>query len=154
MQVTTTWKGKRHFESVGDSGMTVNIDARREDGGEGQGNRPMELVLMGLTGCTGIDVAMILERMRVPVESLHIEAKGERRDEHPKAFTEIHLTYHITGNAPVDKVWRAISLSQDKYCSASASLSAEIIPHLVLNGETMPPGTTAASSTNDESTTL
>lgn len=138
MHVTTTWTGKRHFESVGDSGIAVNIDARQEDGGEGQGNRPMELVLMGLTGCTGIDVSLILERMRIPVESLRIEATGERREEHPKAFTQIHLTYHITGNAPVDKVWRAISLSQDKYCSASASLSAEIIPHLVLNGESMP----------------
>lgn len=135
MQVTTTWQGKRHFESIGISGVTVSMDARAEDGGEGQGNRPMELLLMGLTGCTGIDVSMILERMRQPVETLEITADGVRREDHPKAFTDITLTYHVTGNVSADKVWRAIRLSEEKYCSATASLTAQVTPRLVLNGE-------------------
>jgi putative redox protein len=138
MKVNTMWTGKRHFESIGISGTTVNIDARQEDGGEGRGNRPMELLLMGLTGCTGIDIAMILERMRQPLDSLEIEAEGIRKEDHPKAFTEIHLTYRMNGQITPDKAWRSIHLSEDKYCSASASLSARITPHLVLNGKEIP----------------
>jgi putative redox protein len=94
---------------------------------------------MGLVGCTGIDVAMILERMRQPLDRLDIEAVGQRREEYPQAFTEIHLTYHVDGEIPPAKVWRAIRLSEEKYCSASASLNARIVPHLVLNGEEIPP---------------
>lgn len=134
MKVTGNWKGKRHFEAQGPSGHMVSMDAKPEAGGEDKGNRPMELVLMGLIGCTGIDVTMILERMREPLEDLQIEADGTRSEEHPQKFTEIHLTYHLTGEVSVQKAWRAIHLSEEKYCSASASLNATIVPHLVLNG--------------------
>lgn len=139
MKVTTKWLGKRHFQADGPSGNTIYMDARRDDGGTGQGNRPMELFLMGVVGCTGIDIAMILERMRLPLENLEIQASGERRDEHPKAFTTIHLTYHIQGEVPPAKAWRAIHLSEEKYCSAIGSIHAQIIPHLVLNGTDVPP---------------
>ncbi|MCL6515484.1 OsmC family protein [Alicyclobacillus sp.] len=138
MRVTTTWHGKRHFSATGASGHTVSIDAKPDAGGEDKGARPMELLLMGLTGCTGIDVTMILERMRQPLEALDIEAVGTRREEYPQAFTEIHLTYRITGDVQPAKAWRAIHLSEEKYCSASASLSARIVPHLVLNGAPVP----------------
>jgi putative redox protein len=138
MKVTATWQGGRHFEAVGQTGYKVQMDAGPADGGNNRGNRPMELILMGLVGCTGIDVAMILERMREPLESLDIEASGTRREEHPRAFTEIHLTYRMTGNISPQKAWRAIHLSEEKYCSASASLNATIVPHLVLNGEVFP----------------
>lgn len=138
MNVRTEWKGKRHFTSAGPSGHVVSMDAKQEAGGEDQGNRPMELLLMGLTGCTGIDVTMILERMRQPLRSLHIEARGERREEYPQAFTEIHLNYVMTGDVQPAKAWRAITLSEEKYCSASASLNARIVPHLTLNGEPVP----------------
>lgn len=138
MNITTTWNGKRHFLSVGPSGHQVSMDAKEEAGGEDKGNRPMELLLMGLTGCTGIDIAMILERMREPLESMEIQAEGHRRDTHPEGFDEIHLTYHLTGDLQPAKAWRAIHLSEEKYCSASASLSATIVPHLVLNGTEVP----------------
>ncbi|MBX5437044.1 MAG: OsmC family protein [Alicyclobacillaceae bacterium] len=138
MQVTADWLGKRHFQVVGPSGHEVHIDAREEDGGEGQGNRPMELLLMGLAGCTGIDVTLILERMRQPLERLQIEATGTRREEYPQAFTEIHLTYRMEGDVQPERAWRAIHLSETKYCSASASLRATIVPHLVLNGKEVP----------------
>ncbi|MCF8565270.1 OsmC family protein [Alicyclobacillus tolerans] len=134
MKVTTNWTGKRHFTSKGPSGFEVSIDAAESAGGENSGNRPMELLLMGLTGCTGIDIAMILERMRQPLEGLDIEASGTRREDYPQAFTEIHLTYKMTGEVQPAKAWRAIVLSEQKYCSASASLRAKIVPHLILNG--------------------
>lgn len=138
MHVTANWQGKRAFIATGPSGHAVPLDASPDVGGEGNGVRPMELILMGLIGCTGIDISLILERMRQPLESLHIDADGTRREEYPQKFTEIHVTYHVTGDLPADKVWRAIHLSEEKYCSASASLNADIIPHLVLNGEDCP----------------
>lgn len=134
MLVKGSWQGKRHFQAEGPSGHPIQMDARVEDGGEDQGNRPMELLLMGLIGCTGIDISMILERMRQPLESLDIEALGTRRETYPQAFTDIHLTYKINGNITAEKAWRAIHLSEEKYCSATASLSANVIPRLVLNG--------------------
>lgn len=138
MKVHTSWQGKRHFLSTGPSGFEVSIDAAETAGGEDKGNRPMELLLMGLTGCTGIDIAMILERMRQSLESLDIEAVGTRREEYPQAFTEIHLFYRMTGEVQAAKAWRAVQLSENKYCSASASLNARIVPHLILNGEELP----------------
>ena len=147
MNVKTAWQGKRHFLSLGPSGHQVSMDAKEEAGGEDKGNRPMELLLMGLTGCTGIDIAMILERMRLPMTSLNIEAKGTRKEDHPQAFTEIELTYYIDGEIPAAKAWRAVHLSEDKYCSASASLNAVIKPRLILNGEEVPD---AADGHDDE----
>jgi len=139
MKVVGKWLGQRHFQADGPSGNTIYMDAKKEDGGTGQGNRPMELLLMGVVGCTGIDIAMIMEKMRVPLQSLEIEAVGERREEYPQAFTRIHLTYYMTGDVPPAKAWRAIRLSEQKYCSAIGSLKAEVIPHLVLNGAEVPP---------------
>lgn len=138
MKVTSKWLGQRHFQADGPSGNTIYMDARREDGGTGQGNRPMELMLMGIVGCTGIDIAMILERMRLSLEELEIDASANRREEHPKAFTEIHLTYRIRGDIPAAKAWRAIHLSEEKYCSAIGSIHAKVVPHLVLNGTEVP----------------
>ncbi len=138
MKIEAKWLGKRRFEANGPSGKSVHMDAKADDGGTGDGNRPMELLLMGLAGCTGIDITMIMERMRQPLESLDITAQGHRRESFPKAFTEIHLTYTMVGSISPDKAWRAINLSEQKYCSASASLSAKIVPHLVLNGSEVP----------------
>ncbi|MDI9260158.1 OsmC family protein [Alicyclobacillus sendaiensis] len=139
MKVVGKWLGQRHFQADGPSGNTIYMDAKKEDGGTGQGNRPMELLLMGVVGCTGIDIAMIMEKMRVPLQGLEIEAVGERREAYPQAFTRIHLTYRMTGDVPPAKAWRAIRLSEQKYCSAIGSLKAEVIPHLVLNGQEVPP---------------
>ncbi|SIS78678.1 OsmC family protein [Alicyclobacillus vulcanalis] len=139
MKVVGKWLGQRHFQADGPSGNTIYMDAKKEDGGTGQGNRPMELLLMGVVGCTGIDIAMIMEKMRVPLQSLEIEAVGERREAYPQAFTRIHLTYHMAGDVPPAKAWRAIRLSEQKYCSAIGSLKAEVVPHLVLNGTEVPP---------------
>jgi putative redox protein len=135
MKVRASWLGKRRFEANGPSEKSVYMDAKAEDGGTGEGNRPMELLLMGLVGCTGIDITLIMERMRQPLEALEILAEGHRREAYPQAYTEIHLTYSLSGQISPEKAWRAIHLSEEKYCSASASLSAEIVPTLILNGQ-------------------
>ncbi|MCL6631533.1 MAG: OsmC family protein [Alicyclobacillus herbarius] len=145
VRVTANWLGGRHFAAVGPSNFRIDMDAAADVGGQGLGVRPMELLLMGLIGCTGIDVTMILERMRQSVTALHIEAQGVRRAEYPQKFTDIHLYYHLQGEVSPTKAWRAIHLSEEKYCSASASLNANIIPHLILNGTEVPDSGTPAS---------
>lgn len=136
MQVTVNWQGKRRFEAVGESNHPVTIDAKPEAGGENKGPRPMELLLMGLGGCTGIDITMILEKMRLTIDDFRMEINGLRREEYPQKYTEIHIKYILQGaHLTRDKVERAIRLSEEKYCSASASLNAKIISTYVLNGE-------------------
>lgn len=98
-------------------------DASKEIGGENLGPRPKKLLLAGLIGCTGIDVVSILKKMKVELESFNLEAKAESSEEHPKIYTEIHLTYRFKGkNLPIDKLEKAVSLSQEKYCGVSAML--------------------------------
>lgn len=140
MNMDIVWKGKMAFEAEGpSSGHKVVIDAAAEVGGENQGPRPMELLMMGLGGCTGIDIISILDKMRLELTSFHMEINGDRATEHPKRFTEIHMRYILEGpNLPKDKVERAVRLSQDKYCSASASLNANITASFVINGAEYP----------------
>ncbi|ASJ02655.1 osmotically inducible protein OsmC [Thermococcus profundus] len=87
--------------------------------GEG-GISPMKLLLLSVAGCTAYDVVMILQKMREPIEGLEVEISGERREEHPRIYKKVHLHYRVYGNVKEEKVKRAIELSQDKYCSASA----------------------------------
>jgi putative redox protein len=124
--VTTTWKSKMSFEADPD-GHAVVMDASSEFGGEGKGPRPKQMLLAALGGCTGMDVASLLEKMRVPHEGFSITAKAESRTEHPKVFTSIHLTYSFKGkNLPEDKVKKAVDLSQERYCSVSAMLKEAV----------------------------
>ncbi len=89
--------------------------------GEG-GISPMKLLLLSVAGCTAYDVVMILRKMREPIEGLEVEISGTRREEHPRIYTEVHIHYRIYGNVREKKARRAIELSQDKYCSASAHM--------------------------------
>ena len=135
MRAKVSWQDKRRFTAVADSGHSVTVDAKPDVGGENRGPRPMELLLMGLGGCTGIDMTMILEKMRIPYQRIDITLDGERASAPPEKFTEITLTYEVEApDAPVDKVLRAVKLSQEKYCSASHSLNAKLHAVLVLNG--------------------
>lgn len=89
-------------------------------GGDG-GISPMRLLLMSVAGCTAYDVVMILQKMREPIENLEVEISGgERREEHPRIYRKVHIHYRIYGDVNEEKARRAIELSQDKYCSASA----------------------------------
>ncbi len=136
MQTRVLWQDKRRFVAKGDSGHEVTIDAKAEVGGENKGPRPMELLLMGLGGCTGIDILMILDKMRIAYTRVDVLLDAVRAPEPPERFTEITLTYEIdASDAPADKVMRAVTLSQEKYCSAAHSLNAKLSAVLVLNGQ-------------------
>ncbi|MCY0898159.1 MAG: OsmC family protein [Firmicutes bacterium] len=132
------YQGKMAFEGISGSGHRVLMDGAPEVGGENRGIRPMETMLVGLGGCTGMDVVSILEKMRVPLTSFEMGIVGHRVDTHPKIYDHITIRYEFqTDVAHTDKVIRAVSLSQEKYCSVSAMLakSAKIDAEIVINGE-------------------
>jgi len=106
-----------------DSGHGVILDGAPEIGGRNMGVRPMEMVLMGLGGCTAIDVMLILKKQRQPVADCWIELSAERSESVPKVFTAIHITYFVKGEGLDPKqVERAVHLSANKYCSVSQML--------------------------------
>lgn len=134
MKVTTTWQGKRVFNSVGPSGYSVGMDATPAYGGDGKGATPMELLLAGLAGCIGIDVTMILDQFLGSIRSIEIEADGARKEEKPTGFTSIELTFKVEGDIPDYRIWKAIEMGSKKYCAVSDSLKADINYKLILNG--------------------
>lgn len=105
------------------SGHSVVMDGSPESGGRNAGFRPMEMLLVGLAGCTAFDVVLILRRGREHVADCIVEVSAERAAEDPKVFTKIHLDYRVKGkNLNEAKVKRAVELSKEKYCSASIML--------------------------------
>jgi putative redox protein len=112
------------FVAKSDSNHWLAMDGPPEFGGAAAASRPLELLLIGLAGCTGMDVVSILTKKRAPLEAFRLEAEATRAAEHPKVFTDIKLTYFLRGEGLKDKdVAEAIRLSRQKYCSASAMLS-------------------------------
>lgn len=122
MKVRTQWMGKMQFRAENEEGNALIMDAFPAHGGEGKGPTPKQMILAGLAGCTAMDVISILQKMRAPPESLHVEASGELTEEHPKVFKSLHLRYVVKGNVPRDKMERAVDLSQNQYCGVSAML--------------------------------
>lgn len=112
------------FTGTAGSGHTLTMDADANSGGNNAGFRPMELLLVGFGGCSGMDVISILKKKRQPVSGLEINVKGEKTDSYPKIYKTIHIEYVVKGNG-VEKnaVERAISLSLEKYCSVGATLA-------------------------------
>jgi putative redox protein len=111
------------FEAQADSGPTIVMDGAPEHGGRNRGPRPMELVLMGMGGCTAFDVVHILRRQRQDVTDCRAELEAERAATDPKVFTRIHVHFVVTGRKLRDaQVCRAVELSAEKYCSASIML--------------------------------
>jgi len=127
-----------HFEAIGASGTINHIDANVDIGGHNLGSRPMELLLMGLGGCTAIDVILILKKQRQVVEDLRISVDGERvkvEGTEMSPFRKITIHFAFKGQLDQVKVERAIQLSMEKYCSATAQFSptAEITHTLAIN---------------------
>lgn len=115
-------KGMR-FSGRAQSGFDVVMDADGSVGGDNTGPRPMELILIGLCGCTAMDVISILRKKRQTVSNLEVRAHAGRADTHPKVFTDIHLEYMVRGeNVDPLAVERAIQLSAERYCPAQAML--------------------------------
>jgi len=122
MKAKVTLIDKLQFSAVSDSNHAIILDVGKEMSYD-QGCRPKELVLMGLIGCTGMDVASLLRKMRVPFKDITISADAEISTEHPKIFTKIHIIYTIIGdNIDESKVEKAITLSQERYCGVTAML--------------------------------
>ena len=124
MKGTVTLQEGSTFEGVAGSGHRVTMDVAPEVGGRNLGLRPMEMVLLGLGGCTAIDVLHMLRKGRQPITDMRVELDAERANDVPKVFTRIHLHFVFTG-AGLDphKIERAMNLSASKYCSASMMLN-------------------------------
>jgi putative redox protein len=118
--VTTSWLDKMAFESE-INGHKIVIDADSSVGGEDRGPRPKPLMLASLGGCTAMDVISILKKMRVEVDDFKVHVEGELTDEHPKQFSKMHVVYEFKGkNLPMDKLEKAVNLSEERYCGVSA----------------------------------
>jgi putative redox protein len=113
------------FRGAAESGIEVIMDASPKAGGRNAGPRPMELVLLALAGCMAMDVISILRKKREPVEGYEVRASAQRREEHPRVFTEIHLEHVVTGDVKEESLARAIELSDTKYCSVRGMLRPE-----------------------------
>lgn len=129
MKAEVKWLGGRAFEGVADSGHSVIMDSSPDFGGQDKGIRPMEMLMVGMGGCTSIDVMNILEKARQDVTACVAEITAERAETEPKVFVKMHVHFKVTGRSlDAKRVERAIELSAEKYCSASIMLgkTAEI----------------------------
>lgn len=126
MKAKVVWQsGLRFLGIAGDR--AIIIDTSKELGGYETGPAPMELLLMSLGACTGMDVISILKKMKVSVDGFEIEVIGNKREEHPKYFTRVTLVYRFLGtDLPIDKIKHAVELSHDKYCSVTSCLQEKV----------------------------
>lgn len=127
MKARIKWVENVAFMASADSGHAVVIDGPPDGGGKNLGVRPMEMMLMGMGGCTAYDVMTILGKSRQEVTNCEVELNAERADQIPSVFTTIHVHFIVTGKNLSEKVVeRAIHLSAEKYCSASIMLSKTV----------------------------
>lgn len=120
MKATVHWTGNASFKAVSGTGHTVQMDGPADHGGEDLGPRPMEMLLMGMGGCASFDVMSMLKKSRQDVVACVAELSAERADAVPAVFTKIHLEFIVSGHGLKEsQVKRAVSLSAEKYCSAS-----------------------------------
>jgi putative redox protein len=112
-----------NMEAVDEGGHKVLMDSSVENGGNNNGVRPMQMLLMGLGGCSAIDVAMILKKQRQEIKDFRIEIEGEReKGKEPSLWETVHVIFHLTGDIDPDKAARAVELSMNKYCSVAETL--------------------------------
>jgi putative redox protein len=123
MTAQATLETGMRFVAEGGSGHRVTLDADEHGGGENAGFRPMEMLLVGLAGCTGMDVISILRKKRQDVTGYEVHVRGVRAEEHPMVFVEITVEHVVTGHRiQPEAVARAIELSEERYCGAGATL--------------------------------
>ncbi len=133
MKVDVIWKGNMAFQADAPSGHRVMMDAQPKAGEGTRSQGPMETLLAAAGACSGIDIVMILERMRFRVDAFSMEVSGERAEDHPRRFTRF-TSITGGGDLPPEKVRRAVELSRDKYCSVLRSLNAEVTTSFSING--------------------
>jgi len=117
-EATATWNSEFRFTAIAASGHEIVVDGDKKSG-----NSPMELVLIGLCGCTGYDVASILRKKREPFTSLEVRAQAERAPNPPSVYTDIKLFYRVGGKVSHKAIEDAVKLSEEKYCSVAAMLN-------------------------------
>lgn len=128
MDAKVIWKKRMSFEGTSDSGFKVPLGTVPEVGGDDDGFRPLELLAIGLAGCTAMDVISILSKKRQNVTDFEVKVHADRREEHPKSFTHLTIEYIVTGNEiSKEAVESAVQLSADKYCPAQAMFK-QIVP--------------------------
>ncbi len=133
--INAEWTGNMSFD-VKMGNHTITLDADEQVGGEDKGVRPKALMMVALAGCTGMDVVSILKKMRVELDDFNVRVEGDLTEEHPKQYKSMKLIYEFTGdNLPMEKLEKAVSLSEKKYCGVRASydkafdVSSEIVVH-------------------------
>lgn len=125
MKASVNWQGNVAFSATSETNHSVMMDGSPAHGGENKGARPMELILMGLGGCASFDVVSILKKSRQQISDVRCELQAERADAVPAVFTSINLHFVVTGtDVKTSQVEKAVSLSAEKYCSASKMLQA------------------------------
>lgn len=128
MHAKVTWSQRMTFEGQAETGFKLPLGASLSVGGDDDGFRPMELIAIGVIGCTAMDVMSILQKKRQDVTGFQVNLEASRAEDHPKVFTDMKITYHIEGrNIDPKAVERAIELSETKYCPAQAMFK-DIIP--------------------------
>jgi putative redox protein len=121
----TRLHGDFGFEARDSNGHTVRLDSSPESGGENFGVRPMQILLMGLGGCSGIDIVSILKKQRQQVDGFNMFIEGEREPgKEPSLWKTVNIVFELKGNIDIEKAKRACELSIDKYCSVAATLKA------------------------------
>ena len=123
-ELKAKWVDGFRFVATDTNGREMKIDASVEAGGKGDGYRPVELPLMGLAGCTGMDTVEILEKMREEVTGLTVTVKSKKKEGVPSGYDGIHIEYEVRGKSlSKEKVERAVRLSEEKYCTVGRALS-------------------------------
>ena len=122
-QVSVTWQHEDLLlQAENDTGNSITLDSSAGVGGKNRGARPLQLLLIGLAGCTAMDVLSILQRKREPVQDLRVTVTAEQADSHPRVFTAMHIEYTVVGQVSEAALQRAIALSENTYCPAQAML--------------------------------
>ncbi|MFU8844291.1 MAG: OsmC family protein [Bacteroidales bacterium] len=136
-KVEINWVEDMAFEALVNN-HTITLDASEEVGGKNRGPRPKPLTLVSLAGCTGMDVVSMLKKMRVEYTGLTIEVEGELTEEHPKVYHTITVHYRFRGiDLPMEKLEKAVNLSQERYCGVTAMLgkAAKIVHQITVEDD-------------------
>lgn len=110
----------KHFEAQNEDGHKIQLS------GDGNAVGPMQAVLMAAAGCSSIDIVMILEKMRQPLEDIEVKVEGKRKEDIPRVYTDIHMHYILKGDLKEEKVKKAIDMSLNQYCSVSLMLEKAV----------------------------
>jgi putative redox protein len=123
LKATVKWVNGLQFVGESGTGHAIVMDSDKDVGGNNTGMRPMELLLAGLGGCSGMDIASILQKKKQQITDIEINIKGQKADTYPKKFTNIEIEFVVSGkDLTEDAVKRAVELSMDKYCTLKATL--------------------------------